>query len=246
MTDIIFKLDKAEIPVVVTITTATACFVTYWFLAYRKDVGRMLLLWISKETLAVYRAAFQKCIGIFWIGVVPLVVFFGLGYDADLLYSLVKVHGGNSLVPLAFFSFLALVFPLISARRPEVQEVYPQLKARVWNQNLVLFNTALWMIYLFAYEFLFRGFLLFINVPLLGVWPALIISCALSVTTHMPKGAAETFGTMLFSVILGLLALQYQTIWAPWIVHVILALSNDYMAIYFNPRLTFVRIARKV
>ena len=246
MNELVFTIEQSEIPVVVSISTATFCFVAYWFLAYRKDVGRLLLIWISKETLEIYKAAFQKCIGIFWIGLIPLLVFFLLGFEADMLRHMIKVAGGNSLVPLVFFSVLALGFPLISARRSDVQQVYPQLKAREWNQQLVLFNTALWMVYLFAYEFLFRGFLLFINIPLIGLWPALVVSCALSVTTHMPKGPAETVGTMFFSVILGLLAIQYQTIWAPWIVHVILALANDYMAIYFNPDLSFAKVAKKV
>ena len=64
-----------------------------------------------------------------------------------------------------------------------------------------------WFIYLFGYELLFRGILLFPLVAAIGVWPAIGVNIALYSATHIPKGVEETIdvvgadvGLELFSV----------------------------------------------
>ena len=45
-----------------------------------------------------------------------------------------------------------------------------------------------WFLYLFGYEFLFRGVLLIPLIDPLGMWPAIAINIAVYSATHIPKG----------------------------------------------------------
>jgi len=56
-----------------------------------------------------------------------------------------------------------LVIPLVhfSARKPKNLVNYPQIRAKVWTSKMVYMNALGWFLYLFGYEFLFRGVLLF-------------------------------------------------------------------------------------
>ena len=72
-----------------------------------------------------------------------------------------------------------------------------------------------------------------------GWWPAITITTALSTVTHIPKGSKETFGTIPMSLVLCLIVYQTGSIWACIIVHTLLAISNDYWAAFYHPRMQF-------
>ena len=118
---------------------------------------------------------------------------------------------------------------------------YPEVRARQWSRRLIAFNSLMWGVYLAAYEFLFRGFLLVNCSNAMGVWPAIAITTALSSATHMPKGPKESFGTIPFSIVLCLSVLHTGAIWAAFTIHVILALSNDLWALHFQPEMQVTR-----
>ena len=115
------------------------------------------------------------------------------------------------------------------------------IRAERWDGRLVLINTLATTAYLFAYELLFRGIVLSVCVAAVGVWPAIAINVALYSTTHLPKGPAETIGAIPFGVLVCYITLSTGTIWVAVVLHVILSLSNDYLAVYYNPSMQFVR-----
>ena len=133
----------------------------------------------------------------------------------------------------------ALVIPLgfISGRKPATQMVYPQVRAREWNVSLILFNAFTWAAYLFAYELLFRGILLTVCVPVMGVWPAIALNVVLYALAHLPKGPLETFGALPFGVILCMTTLLTGTIWVAFVAHVALAWANDFAALRYHPEM---------
>jgi membrane protease YdiL (CAAX protease family) len=157
-------------------------------------------------------------------------------------YSLAD-YGLTILPKTSFFSVIwtlglsALVIPLayISAKKPKNLVNYPQIRAKVWTNKTVFINALGWFIYLFGYEFLFRGTLLFPLVDTLGVWPAIAINIALYSATHIPKGLDETIGAIPLGLVLCLLTLQSGTIWIAFLVHVAMAWTNSFTALKFHP-----------
>jgi membrane protease YdiL (CAAX protease family) len=137
----------------------------------------------------------------------------------------------------------ALVIPLayISAKKPKNLVNYPQIRAKVWTNRTVFINALGWFIYLFGYEFLFRGTLLFPLVDTLGVWPAIAINIALYSATHIPKGLDETIGAIPLGLVLCLLTLQSGTIWIAFLVHVAMAWTNSFTALKFHPDIHYKR-----
>lgn len=218
---------------IIVLTVATVGFLIYWFLAQGPMVDRLIRVPRSGSLLS-HSALVQKIIGIFFIGLVPLVVAFYWLPGFPQAFGLGLMNWPSASRWLLGVLWIMLVLPFFSARLPDMQAYYPQVRAREWTPSLLTVNTIIWIAYLFCYEFLFRGFVLTTCMEVLGLWPAVTITTALSVTTHMPKGAKETFGTIPFSVMLCLAAAHTGSIWTGLILHVSLALANDYWALRYQ------------
>ncbi|MGB3850958.1 MAG: type II CAAX endopeptidase family protein [Tunicatimonas sp.] len=239
-----FDWQPGDLPVVLTILLLTVGFVTYWFLAESPTVRR----WVTgneEEAAPVRWVVAQKLLGVVFLGVIPLLVVLWV-----LPYSLVDYGLGfkNTVTSLLWVLGLSLViFPLNirAARCPQNLAYYPMIRRAHWTPRLVLVNSMATILYLFAYELMFRGILLGVCTAVLGVWPAIAINIALYSTTHLPKGPAETIGAIPFGLLVCYITLTTGTIWVAVVVHVILSLSNDYLSVHYNPSMQFVRHAKE-
>jgi len=137
----------------------------------------------------------------------------------------------------------ALVIPLVyfSAKKDKNLINYPQIRAKKWTTRTVLINALGWFLYLFGYEFLFRGVLLIPLIEPLGIWPAIAINTALYSATHIPKGLDETIGAIPLGIVLCLLTISSGTIWIAFIVHVVMAWTNTFTALKYNPEMQFLK-----
>ena len=101
-------------------------------------------------------------------------------------------------------------------------------------------NALGWAAYLFGYEILFRGILLFPLVAEFGVWPAIAVNIALYSSTHIPKGLDETIGAIPLGIVLCVLTLLTGTIWIAFFVHLAMALTNSFTALKHHPEMKSV------
>jgi membrane protease YdiL (CAAX protease family) len=120
-----------------------------------------------------------------------------------------------------------------------LQAMYPEIRARVQPPKLVRQSIIAWAVYLWGYELLFRGFLLFELVAHWGVWPGLTITTVLYVMAHLDKLADETAGSLFAGFIFGAMALLTGGIWAPWLLHTLIATSTEALAVRANPEIRF-------
>jgi membrane protease YdiL (CAAX protease family) len=116
-----------------------------------------------------------------------------------------------------------------------------QIELTDWNIQLFLINAFGWIIYLLAYEFLFRGILLFECYNSFGFWPAIAINIAIYSAIHMVNGKAQTIGALIFGGIACYLALTRGTILIPIFMHISLSVSSDYFSIRYSNNLSFVK-----
>jgi membrane protease YdiL (CAAX protease family) len=97
-------------------------------------------------------------------------------------------------------------------------------------------SLAAWAIYLFGYELLFRGFLIFGIAPIVGPWTAIAISTGLYTLAHLEKDFSETAGCVPFGIAMGVLSSWSGSFLAPWLVHFAVAAVAETLVISSRAR----------
>jgi membrane protease YdiL (CAAX protease family) len=188
----------------------------------------------AKQARAVH---VQRGAGVLLLGVVPALVALGLGGGFEAWGLGLR----EPLIALGIWAgLLAIAMPavLLSSRKPASWQHYPLIRAKVWSPRLVRHNVLGWVLYLTAYEFFFRGFLLFALTRAFGLWPGVLITTLAYVFAHLPKFAGETLGTIPMGVLFSLAALYTGGIWVPLAVHIVVAISSDFAVLRANPELS--------
>jgi membrane protease YdiL (CAAX protease family) len=137
--------------------------------------------------------------------------------------------------------FAALIIPMnyFNASSPENLEMYPQIRKEVWSVQLISISTLSWAGYLIAYEFLFRGFLLFSTIPYFGVWPAIGLNVVIYSIAHIHKGKKEMLGAVPLGFVVSYLAYITGSFLVALFIHLVLALSNEWFSIIRHPAMVF-------
>ena len=94
-----------------------------------------------------------------------------------------------------------------------------------------MMNILGWSVYLVAYEFLFRGILLFECYHALGFWPAVAINVSIYSAIHMVYGKDQTFGALVFGAVACYFALTRGTLLIPIFMHLSLSILSDLYSI---------------
>ena len=228
----------------VPILAALIFFILYWVVAQSAKIKQSFYTRFDHDTASVKHIFFTKYFGFIAMGVLPTIV---------CLLSIPELsladYGLTFIPETAFFTLVwtvglcALVIPLaaFSAKKPKNLINYPQIRAKNWDNSIYFKNLLGWALYLFGYEFLFRGILLIPLVEPLGVWPAIAVNIALYSATHIPKGLDETIGAIPLGLVLCLLTLASGTIWIAFIVHVAMAWTNSLTALKHHPDIHYRR-----
>lgn len=239
-----FNWKSNTLTSVLPILLSLVFFVAYWFTAQSDRIKSSFYGKYDKDIASVKHIFFTKYMGFLLMGVAPTVICLIFLPDFSLAdYGLTILPETTLFSVVWTFGLCALVIPLayISAKKPKNLVNYPQIRATIWTTKTVFINALGWFIYLFGYEFLFRGTLLFPLVDTLGVWPAIAINIALYSATHIPKGLDETIGAIPLGLVLCLLTLQSGTIWIAFLVHVAMAWTNSFTALKFHPDIHYKR-----
>ena len=178
----------------------------------------------------------QRIIGAVLLGLLPGIALV-FGFDLDLCdHGLAIPHYASK--GAWSVGVLLIAIPLIyqQAQKETYWEHYPELRHERWSKKTTISNAASWMIYLLAYEFLFRGLLLMSLDAWLGQEAAITIMAAMYVLSHVDKSQEETFGSLAMSVVFALAALGTNSIWLPWLMHCTIAIASDTFSVRANPK----------
>ncbi|MEK6477005.1 type II CAAX endopeptidase family protein [Catalinimonas sp. 4WD22] len=237
MDKISFTLAEQDIPAVMSISLTIIGFIAYWFIAESPKRKASFEHQYPQDKATVLWVQFQKYTGVFFLGFIPLIIcLFTLPFSLTEL-GLGFQNTGTSMLWICGLSCIIFPLNISAAKRPQNLSMYPMIRAKVWDSKLIVINALATISYLFAYELLFRGILLTACVYSLGVWPAIVINVALYSAVHLPKGPAETIGALPFGLLICYITLTTGTIWVAVMIHIILSLSNDYLALYYNPEM---------
>ena len=111
--------------------------------------------------------------------------------------------------------------------------VYPYNPAAgvSWT-TLFLHTISYFCLYYFAWEFMFRGFLLRGLAPTVGFSTAIWIQVVISTALHFGHPASETFGCIAGGLFWGFLALRTRSIFSGWGQHALLGIALDWSLIF--------------
>jgi membrane protease YdiL (CAAX protease family) len=182
-------------------------------------------------------AIISRLTGIVFLFVIPFLITRSLYVDALKRYGLSGKNFLQSLIWSAAVGMGLIILNIVLGKRPENLARYPQIREREWSPQLFVLSASTWIGYLFAYEYLFRGLLLFSCYRACGFWNAVALNVALYMMAHLDKSLAEVASAVPLGFLLAILTLKTGTIWAAFLIHVILALSNEWLALYYNPEI---------
>ncbi len=185
-----------------------------------------------------YWIHFRQITGFIFLGGIPFLTGLIILREKISAYGLSIAVGRDVLYYIVILSVIIISINYFASKSPFNQKKYPLIKTKIWSVKLLIISSLGWIIYLLAYEFLFRGFLLFTCIQSFGIWPAIIINIMVYSLAHIPQGLNEAAGAVPFGLILCFIAVLSGTIWPAFLLHVILAISNEWFSIRNNPEIT--------
>lgn len=237
-----FIWDRAYTNFSIAVLWSVIGFASYYFLS-KAEIPARIFITRKRSDPRVTSIVIQRLWGLFFTGIITailvLAVFkeslgdFGLGFEF------------KQLPPWWSYLFipLILVTGYFSSSAPGNLALYPQIRIKSWTPRILTISALSWVLFLVAYEFLFRGFLLGAAMMVMGSWPAIALNCTLYAFAHIYKGPGETFGAIPLGILLCYLTLLTGNIWSAVVIHSVMALSNEWFSIKANPEM-HVKIGR--
>ena len=130
-----------------------------------------------------------------------------------------------------------IVVPIIyfSSQMPDVRSEYPLAKSFLTNQQgLFTYELAYVLLYYVAWEFFFRGFLLFGLRERFGDVNAILIQTISSCLVHIDKPEGEIIGSIVVGILFGMIALRSKSIWYVFLIHISIGVLTDLFIIYLR------------
>lgn len=180
---------------------------------------------------------FSRYLGAATIGIIPAIVLLAVTGKSWTDYGLKFQNGLTSLHWVLGIACVVIPMNFFNSKKEKNLAFYPNIREKEWSKGLLVNNALSWCAYLFGYEFMFRGLLLFSTVPLMGEWPAIVLNAAFYALVHVPKNLPETIGAVPLGILLCLVTLTTGTIWVAFFVHITLALSNSFFSLRHHPEM---------
>lgn len=143
---------------------------------------------------------------------------------------------GYRLAALLFVA--ALPFLIYAATRQDFQAYYPIQKRAAHNLAYFAYFELSYGMYLFCWEFFFRGFLLFGLARLIGWWSVFVQATAFGIM-HMGKPPAEVAASFVSGLILGIIALRARSFVPCFVLHWAISITFDVLVITIARGLLF-------
>ena len=128
-----------------------------------------------------------------------------------------------------------LVAPLmyVAAHLPDVRSEYPLLKLLLTRHDLIIYYQMAYVVfYYLAWEFFFRGFLLFGLKPYFGNMNAVLIQTISSCLIHIGKPEGEIIGSIIVGILFGAIALRTRSVFYVFVLHAAIGVFTDLFIIF--------------
>jgi len=220
---------------ILAITLVTVGFCVYHFISISPKVKQSFVAKYGEVRGNTKAHWFFRYLGAMTIGIIPAIIMMTILGKGPSDYGVTFKNHETSLYWI--FGLAAVIIPMnfFNSKKEKNLAFYPNVRAREWTKGMVAKNAFTWVAYLFGYELMFRGLLLFGTVSLFGEWPAIVLNVAIYILVHVPKNLEESIGAIPLGLLLCLITLTTGTIWVAFFVHITLALSNFLFSLRHHP-----------
>jgi membrane protease YdiL (CAAX protease family) len=121
----------------------------------------------------------------------------------------------------------------MSSGMQSIRNEYPLARILLSHHEwFFAYETAYVIFYYVAWEFFFRGFLLFGLKDRFGNMNAVLIQTISSCLVHIGKPESEIIGSLIVGIIFGAIALRTRSFWYVFILHAAIGVLTDYFIIF--------------
>lgn len=235
-----FSWDPEYANFILAVLWGAVGFTCYYFLSRNQSLT--VKIWKANPDLdpQIKQVVLQRTWGLIFMGIISVVLILLILDESMHNYGI----GFSFHAPPVWWSYFSLPIILFigyfSASKPGNLALYPQIRTKLWTPGILVLSGISWLCFLIGYECLFRGFLLYASLDIMGPWAAIALNCSLYTLAHLYKGPGEAFGSVPVGIFLCYLTISTGNIWAAVVVHSIMALSNEWFSILNNPELKIV------
>ena len=225
--------DKTEwLLLTSAIAVATVGFLSHYYLSTSGSIISLLKTEKGKPICVLY----QRLLGVVIFGFLPLVVIFLSGTKKLSDFGVVWPDS-ESYFWTMILSLVIVPVTYFNSRTKENLKMYPQIREKEWSIGMLIMSAVSWIGYLLAYEFLFRGFLFFAALPVLGLFFAIVLNTIIYALVHLHKGFKEISGSVPLGILLCYLTFKTGNIWVAVFTHIVLALSSEWFSVWAHPNM---------
>ncbi|MCD4792062.1 MAG: CPBP family intramembrane metalloprotease [Bacteroidales bacterium] len=232
---------EIDLDLYIYVFIVTVAFSAYYFLSNSDTLKKRFIQKTGIEKIKIYWVLFEKLLGFLFFGVIPLTFVLVVFNESLLTCGISAENFQISLYWIIGLSPILILLSYFNSKKKDNLNRYPQIRTSKWSLQLLVISALSWILYLLAYEFMFRGFLLFVSERNLGFWAAIILNIVVYSLAHIPKGIKETVGAIPFGFVLCIITLQTGNIFATFVLHAVLALSNEWFSLKANSEMSFIK-----
>ncbi|TVR39746.1 MAG: CPBP family intramembrane metalloprotease [Bacteroidia bacterium] len=217
----------------------TVGYAAYYFIAFSDRAGRFFKKHHAPVQNEISLFLFQKLTGFFFLGLLPGVIYLQLFPFYPERYSFAGIQPPVPVYVVVLLALLIVITAAFSAKKHDIYRRIPHMRIHHWGIKEIAISIGGWAMYLLAYEFIFRGLLLFSTAEAWGLWPAVLINLFFYAVFHIPNGRKETLAAIPFGLVLCAVSLLSGSFWLAFLLHLVLSVSTEMFAIHFNPDMQF-------
>lgn len=165
------------------------------------------------------------------IGIVLFgILFYVLIPELHYLIVFVEIPRLILLIFILFTMFLSAYVSKLAVHRHKVQH----LPGSHYSFSDLWLYVVIRFVFLFSYEFFFRGVLLFKFLEFTTLFEAILYSTILYVLIHIFDSRKEILGAIPFGIVLCLVAYFTKSIWYPFLIHLALSAVYEISIFYYQ------------
>ncbi len=206
----------------------------YYYFGYAHNFVKLFPSFVDNPELDFYSHLYQFVSFFILMFVIPLLfqIFIIKKPLKDIGFGLGDTKYGSKLLLIIPIAIPIIYFAVMG---DDVRTEYPLAKILHSRHDLILVYEIMYVVfYYIAWEFFFRGFILFNLSDKFGVANAIMIQTISSCLIHLGKPAGETIGAIAVGVIFGYLAVRSKSFWYVFALHITLGVMTDLFIIFFH------------
>ncbi len=209
--DTMNDFNQNELKVTAVIAGTIIFFFIYYYLAYSNFLSDKISVKKFGEKKEITVFFVRKILGFLLLGIVPAIIYYTLIGQTTETFGLTLQDFISNLKTILILVLLIIAVVYLQ------QKINPgfmtlQMDLNGWNSHRFVLDGIGWIIYLTAYEFLFRGILLFESYRSFGFWPAIAVNTAIYSAIHMVDGKEKAVGALVFGTVACYFTLHFETI----------------------------------